>query len=98
MGDRALARAEELDAADPLAAYRDRFVVTDPDTIYLDGNSLGRLPVATRERLRIAVEREWGGDLIRGWTYWIDLARRAGDVLAEIVGAQPGEVGLSDST
>jgi kynureninase len=93
-----LTEAERQDAADPLAAYRDRFVITDPDTIYLDGNSLGRLPVATRERLRIAVEQEWGGDLIRGWSYWIDLARQAGDVLAEIVGAEPGEVILSDST
>jgi kynureninase len=94
----ALARAEALDAADPLAAYRDRFVIADPETVYLDGNSLGRLPVATRERLRVAIEREWGTDLIRGWTDWIGLARRAGDVLAEIVGARPGEVILADST
>src|SRR5436305_907765 len=71
----ALARAEALDAADPLAAYRDRFVIADPETVYLDGNSLGRLPVATRERLRVAIEREWGTDLIRGWTDWIGLAR-----------------------
>jgi kynureninase len=98
MGDRALARAEELDAADPLAGYRDRFVITDPDTIYLDGNSLGRLPVATRERLRRVVDEEWGGDLIRGWSRWIELGRQAGDVLADIVGAEPGEVVLSDST
>jgi kynureninase len=97
-GMSALARAEELDATDPLAAYRERFVIADPDTIYLDGNSLGRLPVATRERLRVAVEEEWGQDLIRGWRYWIDLTRRAGDILAGIVGAEPGEVVLSDST
>jgi kynureninase len=94
----ALARAEDLDAADPLAGYRDRFVITDPDTIYLDGNSLGRLPVATRERLRLAVDVEWGEDLIRGWSRWIELGRQAGDVLAEVVGARPGEVILSDST
>ena len=98
MADAALAEAEELDAKDPLGGYRDRFVVADPDTIYLDGNSLGRLPVATRQRLRVAVDEEWGRDLIRGWSAWIDLARRTGDVLAEIVGAQPGEVILSDST
>lgn len=93
-----LARAQALDAADPLARYRERFVIADPDTIYLDGNSLGRLPVATRERLRAAVEQEWGTELIRGWTHWIELARQAGDVLAGIVGARPGEVILSDST
>jgi kynureninase len=98
MGDRALERAEELDAADPLAGYRDRFVITDPDLIYLDGNSLGRLPVATRERLRRVVDEEWGGDLIRGWSRWIELGRQVGDVLADIVGAEPGEVVLSDST
>ena len=96
--DRALARAEELDAADPLAGYRERFVITDPDTVYLDGNSLGRLPVATRERLKLAIEVEWGEDLIRGWARWIELGRQAGDVLAELVGARPGEVVLSDST
>src|SRR5439155_20231606 len=50
------------------------------------------------ERLREAVEVEWGADLIRGWSRWIGLGREAGDVLAEIVGARPGEVILSDST
>jgi kynureninase len=93
-----LHRAGRLDAADPLAAYRDRFVITDPDTVYLDGNSLGRLPVSTRDRLRQAVEVEWGGDLIRGWDRWIELGREAGDTLAGIIGARPGEVALSDST
>ena len=93
-----LERARQLDAADPLAAYRDRFVITDPDTIYLDGNSLGRLPKSTRDRLRHAIEVEWASDLIRGWDRWIELAREAGDVLAGIVGAHPGEVALSDST
>lgn len=98
MTDAALTEAENLDAADPLAGYRNRFVIADPDIVYLDGNSLGRLPVATRERLRLAVEVEWGRDLIRGWERWIELARQAGDVLAELVGAEPGEVVLSDST
>jgi kynureninase len=85
------------DAADPLRSFRDRFVVTDPDLIYLDGNSLGRLPVAARRQLRRAVD-EWGGDLIRGWARWIDLAREAGDLLAGLIDAQPGEVIVSDST
>src|SRR5689334_6856027 len=93
-----LERARQLDAADPLAAYRDRFVITDPDTIYLDANSLGRLPKATRDRLRHAIEVEWASELIRGWDRWIDLAREAGDLLAGILGAHPGEVALSDST
>src|SRR5439155_600042 len=72
--------------------------IRDDDLVYLDGNSLGRLPVATRERLARVVDDEWGGDLIRGWDRWITLGREAGDVLAGIVGARPGEVTLSDST
>ncbi len=94
----AYARAVELDAADPLAAYRERFVVADPELVYFDGNSLGRLPHATRQRLHAAVD-EWGTDLIRGWDRWIGLAREAGDVLAGgVLQAGPGEVVLADST
>jgi kynureninase len=92
-------RADRLDAADPLAGYRERFVIADPGLVYFDGNSLGRLPVATRDRLRAAVDEEWGGRLIRGWDTWIDIARQAGDVLAAgVLGVAPGEVVLSDST
>ena len=88
-----------LDAADPLAAFRDRFVFSDPGLVYLDGNSLGRLPRATVERLATVVGEEWGGELIRGWDHWIDEPGRVGDLLAtEILGARPGEVIVSDST
>jgi kynureninase len=88
-----------LDAADPLARFRERFVITGDGPIYFDGNSLGRLPVATRDRLRHAVEIEWGEHLIRGWDRWIELAREAGDVLATgVLGVSPGEVVLADST
>jgi kynureninase len=61
-----------LDAADPLAGFRERFVVAEPDVIYLDGNSLGRLPLAARDRLNHLVDTEWGVDLVRGWSSWID--------------------------
>jgi kynureninase len=68
-------------------------------TVYFDGNSLGRLPLATRDRLREAVDREWGVDLVRGWSRWIELAREVGDVLATgVLGVDPGEVALADST
>lgn len=93
-----LARARDLDTVDPLAPFRDRFVIADDHLVYLDGNSLGRLPVSTRDRLRRLVDHEWGEQLIRGWDGWIDLGRRAGDVLAEVVGARPGEVLMADST
>jgi kynureninase len=93
-----LARARELDAADALSPFRDRFVIPDEDLVYLDGNSLGRLPVSTRERLHRAID-EWGADLIRGWDRWITLSREVGDVLATgVLEASPGEVALSDST
>ena len=92
------ADAEALDAADPLAAFRERFVIDDPETIYLDGNSLGRLPVATRERLR-TLTAQWGSDLVTGWHEWIDLPERVGDLLAAgVLGAKPGEVIACDST
>jgi len=96
----ALTRAEAaaLDAADPLAGFRERFVLGDGDRIYLDGNSLGRLPVATRDRLLAGVE-EWGERLVSAWPDWIDVPARVGDLLAEhVVGARPGEVLAGDST
>ncbi|HEY6015621.1 MAG TPA: kynureninase [Gaiellaceae bacterium] len=90
--------AAELDAADPLARFRDRFVLDDGDRIYLDGNSLGRLPKATPERLAARLA-EWGERLIGGWDDWIELPFQVGDLLARAaLGARPGEVVLSDST
>jgi kynureninase len=91
--------ARSLDEADPLRFFRDRFVITDPDLIYLDGNSLGRLPKATSELLPRVVDREWGDRVIRSWNdEWWDLQLRLGDKLAGILGAGPGEVIVSDST
>ena len=91
-------RAEHLDGSDALAAFRDRFVIDDPETIYLDGNSLGRLPVATRELLGALVD-QWGSRLVRGWHDWIDLPERVGDELARVaLGARAGEVIVTDST
>ena len=91
--------AERLDAADPLASFRDRFVLPD-GLVYLDGNSLGALPRAAAERVAGAVSREWGEGLIRSWNDagWIDLPRRVGDKVGRLVGAEPGEVVCSDST
>jgi kynureninase len=92
------AHAERLDAADPLARFRERFVIDEPEAIYLDGNSLGRLPIATRERLRELLG-QWGSELVSAWHEWIDLPERAGDLLAaEVLGARPGEVIVADST
>ena len=90
--------ARELDARDPLARFRDEFIV-DPDTLYLDGNSLGRLPRRSIERIRQAVEHEWGRRLIRAWgDGWFDAPRRIGAKIAALVGAGEDEVIIADST
>jgi kynureninase len=91
--------AEELDAADPLAGFRDRFVRADPSLIYLDGNSLGPLPHATRARIGEVVGDEWGTGLVRSWHRWIELPGQVGDLLGEhLIGAAPGQVAVCDST
>src|SRR6478736_6710441 len=83
--------AEKLDAADLLAPFRDRFVIDDPSVIYMDGNSLGRLPIATERRLAEFIRQEWGGELIRGWDHWLTLPGQVGDRLgAALLGAAPG--------
>ncbi len=90
-------QAEALDAADPLAGFRERFELGDGSRLYLDGNSLGRLPLATRDRLHAAID-QWGSQLVEGWHDWIDLPLRAGDALGGLIGAAPGEVAVTDST
>ncbi|MFE0591379.1 kynureninase [Micromonospora echinospora] len=98
-GDLSRRAAEERDAADALAGLRDRFVITDPELVYLDGNSLGRLPAATPDALARLARQDWGTELVRSWSTWIDWGRRLGDRLAALVlGARPGEVVVSDST
>jgi kynureninase len=91
--------AQRLDSQDPLRPYRDRFVIDDPAWIYLDGNSLGRLPKATVERQRKLVEEAWGRRLIRSWNEgWIELPGRVGAKMARLLGARPDEVIMADST
>ncbi len=88
-----------LDAQDPLAKFRDRFL-DDGATIYLDGNSMGRLPKAAVTRLHEMAEHEWGTILVRGWTEsgWMDSPLRVGDRIGELIGASPGEVLVADTT
>lgn len=88
-----------LDAGDPLAPYRALFHLPG-GLIYLDGNSLGLMPTRVRARMAEVVEREWGDGLIGSWTAadWINLPLRAGDRIAPLIGARPGEVVVGDST
>ena len=90
--------AAALDAADPLASFRNRFVLDDGDRIYVDGNSLGRLPLEARERIAALVE-EWGRSLVTAWPRWIELPERVGDLIGRAcLGAGPGTVLVADST
>ena len=93
------ARAAALDAGDPLAGFRGRFAGAERELIYLDGNSLGRLPLATAERIAGVVRDEWGTGLIGSWDHWAGLPAQVGDLLGEhLLGAAPGQVAVSDST
>jgi len=93
------AAAEQLDAADPLAGLRERFVIDDPSLVYMDGNSLGRLSIATEQRLATVIRQEWGGGLVRTWDDWLPWPGVVGDRLGEaLLGAAPGQVVVSDST
>ncbi|WP_369133657.1 kynureninase [Modestobacter sp. I12A-02662] len=97
------AASAAADDADPLAAFRARFTGADDDRpdrlLYLDGNSLGRLPVDTPAAITRVVEQEWGRGLVGSWDTWVEQSRRIGDLLADgVLGARPGEVLVGDST
>ena len=93
------AYALELDKNDPLAHYRSKFVITDPNLCYLDGNSLGRLPHATVKAVSDFLSQEWGNEVVTGWSHWIDEAQVAGDLLGKAaLGAGPGQVLVCDTT
>ncbi|EHN72242.1 hydrolase [Streptomyces coelicoflavus ZG0656] len=90
--------AEKLDAADGLAALRERFVLDD--VTYLDGNSLGALPAHVPARVEDVVRRQWGELRIRSWdeSGWWTAPERVGDRIAPLVGAAAGQVVVGDST
>jgi kynureninase len=91
--------ALELDRKDPLAHFKSQFVIGDPDMCYLDGNSLGRLPKATITAINDFMTKEWGPEVVTGWSHWVDEAQPTGDLLgAAALGAAPGQVLVCDTT
>jgi kynureninase len=96
-----LTRADcvRLDASGPLTAFRHEFTLP-PGVLYLDGNSLGPLPVGAAARAAAVVEQEWGQGLIRSWNGagWFDLPRRLGDKLSALIGGGDGQTVVTDTT
>ena len=87
------------DSSDVLAGYRSEFAISDEQLIYLDGNSLGRLPRATAQQIADVVDTEWGTNLITSWgDRWWTLGRSIGDLIAPLIGAVEGSVVVADST
>jgi kynureninase len=94
-----VAYASQLDAQDPLAHFRERFIITDPAFIYMDGNSLGRLPKTTMPLAEDLIQQQWGNRLIRSWNEgWFTAPERVGEKIARLIGAQSDEVIIADST
>lgn len=92
-------QAIALDEQDPLRSFKNKFVITDPDTCYLDGNSLGRLPHATVIAINEFLHDEWGKENVLGWSRWIDEAQQVGDLIGRsALGAGPGQVLAADTT
>ncbi len=91
--------AVDLDAKDPLAKYREQFVITDPTMCYLDGNSLGRLPKQTIKVINDFLINDWGAKVVEGWNDWIDQAQVTGDLIGRAsLGAASGQVLACDTT
>ncbi|MER7576797.1 aminotransferase class V-fold PLP-dependent enzyme [Streptomyces sp. NPDC126514] len=92
-------RAARLDADDPLAPLRARFLLP-PDVVYLDGNSLGPLPAAVPAALDDVVQHQWATGLIGSWNAngWWEAPLRVGDTIGALIGAAPGQTVAGDST
>ncbi len=91
--------ASAMDNDDPLRSFREQFFHPESDIIYLDGNSLGRLPKKAIALTNDVVERQWGDRLIRSWNEgWYTLSEKLAGKMAKIVGADADEIAVGDST
>ena len=93
--------ARQRDRDDPLRDSRARFHPLPAGRVYLDGNSLGLLPLAAEASVQRALDA-WKTLAIGGWLDaappWFTLAERLAARVAPLVGAQPGEVAVANST
>lgn len=91
--------ALDLDERDPLARFRSQFVISNPNICYLDGNSLGRLPLSTIEAVNSFMKEEWGPEVVTGWGHWVDESQPTGDLIGRsTLGAAAGQVLACDTT
>src|SRR5512146_1137484 len=91
--------ARQLDQQDELASYRTQFAFPDPDLIYLDGNSLGRMPIEVNVRMDTAIRDQWGARLVRAWNEgWWEAPLRIGEQIAPLLGAAAGQIIVGDQT
>jgi len=91
--------ALDLDSRDPLARFRSQFVISNPNICYLDGNSLGRLPLTTIDAVNAFMRDEWGPEVVTGWGHWVDEAQPTGDLIGRAtLGAAAGQVLACDTT
>ena len=91
--------ALDLDAQDPLAKYREQFIIADTNVCYLDGNSLGRIPKKTVDIVNNYLVNEWGAWVVDGWAHWIDEAQTTGDLIGRAtLGAAAGQTLAVDTT
>lgn len=89
---------EDWDAQDPLAPFKDKFV-QQAGEIYLDGNSLGKMPLAAQATLENVLQEQWGQRLIRSWNeQWLDLPLRIADKYARFLGVSAAEIIIGEST
>ena len=87
------AYALELDSKDKLSKYREKFVISNSDICYLDGNSLGRLPKETISAINSFLLEEWGTQVVEGWSTWVDEAQKTGNLIGRAaLGANSGQV------
>ena len=91
--------AQKQDQIDPLKNFRNEFYIPDKNTIYLDGNSLGRLPLKTKQIIDETTHNQWGNELIESWNkHWYEKPAQLGNKIAGLIGASENEVIVSDST